>query len=171
MNESYSSYSLDDVFMRTFMIPAVMPNPQNSSIQLNMLNNNQMSMLSNNNQNIINQNKFVMPQEGFLRGNMESETYIPYKNMTYLKPNVSNEKERALLQIQEIAFAAHDINLYLDTHPNDSNAIRLYNEYNIQEQILNNAYERKYGPIDLSDNEGLSMTPWAWIKEPWPWNE
>lgn len=171
MNESYSSYGLDDVFIRTFMIPAVMPNSQNSSMQLNMLNNTQMGMQSNNNQNIMNQNKFVMPQEGFLRGNMESGTYIPYKNMTYLRLNVSNEKERALLQIQEIAFAAHDINLYLDTHPNDSNAIRLYNEYNRQEQMLNNAYERKYGPIDLSDNEGLSMTPWAWIKEPWPWNE
>ena len=164
MKESYSSYGLDDVFMRTFMMPAVMPNSQTSNTELNMLNNTQMGMQGNGNQNMMNQNKFVLPQEGFLRGNMEAGTYIPYKNMTYLR-------QRALYKIQEMAFAAHDVNLYLDTHPNDSNAIRLYNEYNKQERMLNDAYERKYGPIDLSDNEGLSMTPWAWIKEPWPWNE
>lgn len=171
MKESYSNYGLDDVFMRTFMIPAVMPNSGANNIGLNMLNNTQMGMQGNNNQNIINQNKFVSPGEGFLRGNMEGLTYIPYKNMTYLRPNMLGEKERDLYKLQEIAFAAHDINLYLDTHPNDSNAIRLYGEYNKQEKMLNDAYERKYGPIDLSDNEGLSMTPWAWIKEPWPWNE
>lgn len=158
MKESYSSYGIDDVFMRTFMIPAVMPNSQTDSMQ-------------SNNQNIMSQNKFILPGEGFLRGNMEGITYNPYKNMTYLKPNISSEREHDLYKLQEIAFAAHDINLYLDTHPNDSNAIRLYNEYNKQEKMLNDAYERKYGPIDLSDNEGLSMTPWAWIKEPWPWNE
>lgn len=171
MKESYSSYGLDDVFMRTFMIPAVMPNSQTNNIELNMLNNTQMGMQGNNNQNMMKQNKFTTPGDGFLRGNMEISSYIPYKNMTYLRPNTVNERQRALYQIQEMAFAAHDINLYLDTHPNDSNAIRLYNEYNTQERMLNDAYERKYGPIDLSDNEGLSMTPWAWIKEPWPWNE
>lgn len=171
MKESYSSYGLDDVFMRTFMIPAVMPNSQTNNIGLNMLNNTQMGMQGNNNQNMMKQNKFTTPGDGFLRGNMEISSYIPYENMTYLKPNTVNERQRALYQIQEMAFAAHDINLYLDTHPNDSNAIRLYNEYNKQERMLNDAYERKYGPIDLSDNEGLSMTPWSWIKEPWPWNE
>ncbi len=170
MKESYSSYGLDDVFMRTFMMPAVMPNNSNSSLQMNMLNHSQIST-TNNNSNMMMQNKFVSPQEGFLRGNMEAGTYLPYKNMTYLRPQVNNERMRDLYKLQEMAFAAHDINLYLDTHPNDSNAIRLYNEYNKQEKMLNDAYERKYGPVDLSDNEGLSMTPWAWIKEPWPWNE
>lgn len=170
MKESYSSYGLDDVFMRTFMMPAVMPNNPNSNLQMNMLTNTQMAT-TNNGGNMTMQNKFVSPQEGFLRGNMEAGTYLPYKNMNYLRPQVNNERQRALYQIQEMAFAAHDINLYLDTHPNDSNAIRLYNEYNKQEKMLNDAYERKYGPIDLSDNEGLSMTPWSWIKEPWPWNE
>lgn len=170
MKQSYSSYGFDDVFMRTFMIPAVMPNNLNNS-QINTLNNTQLGFQGNNQSNTMNQSKFLMPQEGFLRGNMESGTYIPYKNMNYLRPQINNEREKDLYKLQEMAFAAHDINLYLDTHPNDSNAIRLYNDYNRQEQMLNNAYERKYGPVDLSDNEGLSMTPWAWIKEPWPWNE
>ncbi len=171
MKESYSSYGLDDVFMRTFMIPAVMPNIQNNNLKMNMLSNTQTGMQGNSYSNMMNQSRFLSPQEGFLRGNMEGNTYIPYKNLTYLRPQINNERQSALYKLQEMAFAAHDINLYLDTHPNDANAIRLYNEYNKQEQMLNNEYERKYGPVDLSDNEGLSMTPWSWINEPWPWNE
>ena len=151
MNQNYPDYMLDDIIMRNFMMPAVMPNKQN-----NMDN--------------MNQNKFVNPKEAFLRGNIEAGTYIPYKNMTFIKPIITNERERLLYDIQETAFAAHELNLYLDTHPNDPNTIKLYNEYNKKEKMLNDEYERKYGPIDLSDAEGLSMTPWAWIKEPWPWN-
>ena len=152
MKQNYPDYMLDDVIMRNFMMPAVMPNKQN-----NMDN--------------MNQNKFVNPKEAFLRGNIEAGTYIPYKNMTFIKPVITNERERMLYDIQETAFTAHELNLYLDTHPNDINTIKLYNEYNRKEKMLNDEYERKYGPIDLSDAEGLSMTPWAWIKEPWPWNE
>ncbi len=152
MKQNYPDYMLDDIIMRNFMMPAVMPNKQN-----NMDN--------------MNQNKFVNPKEAFLRGNIEAGTYIPYKNMTFIKPVITNQRERMLYDIQETAFAAHELNLYLDTHPNDINTIKLYNEYNKKEKMLNDEYERKYGPIDLSDAEGLSMTPWAWIKEPWPWNE
>lgn len=171
IKEYYSNYDLDDVFVRTFMMPAVMPKNSNNITQMNMLNNVQNGIQNNNNLNMVNSSKFLSPQEGFLRGNMEISSYIPYKNMTYLRPSINNEKMRDLYKLQEMAFAAHDLNLYLDTHPNDSNAIRLYNEYNKKAQMLNDTYERKYGPVDLSDNEGLSMTPWKWIKEPWPWNE
>lgn len=158
MNGNYPNYGLDDIVIRNFMMPAV-DNNQNSNMNMNMLNNNQTGT-----------SKFVMPKEGFLRGNLEAGTYLPYKNMTYLKPVISNQKMEDLYKLQEIAFAAHDINLYLDTHPNDTNAINLYNEYNKQEKMLNSMYERKYGPLDLSDEEGLGMTPWSWINEPWPWN-
>ena len=102
---------------------------------------------------------------------MEAGTYIPYKNMNYIKPSLINEKQKELYKLQEMAFAAHDINLYLDTHPNDSNSIKLYNEYLKQEKMLNDEYERKYGPIDLSDTNALSMTPWSWINKTWPWEK
>ena len=48
-------------------------------------------------------------------------------------------------------------------------AFGLYNEYNKKANELEIAYERKYGPINLSDNIGLENMPWAWIKNPWPW--
>ena len=130
--ESYSNYNLDDILVRTFMMPAVMPKD---------------------------------------KINMIKDEYEPYRNMTYLKPNITSEKQMMLYDIQKVSFAAHDLNLYLDTHPFDTNYINLYNEYNKEAKRLTNLYEQKYGPIDLSDDVGLSMTPWSWINEPWPWNK
>ena len=145
MEPRYSNFMYDDIYFRNYMMPAIYPN-----------NNN---------------NIFTNKQDGFLKGNMEKDTYIPYKNMTYIKPVINNEKEDMLYKISEVCFAAHDINLYLDTHPNDVNAINLYNEYNNMSNELIASYERKYGPINLSDNIGLEKTPWAWINKPWPWNK
>ena len=139
------NYIYEDPFIRTFMMPAVDPN-----------------------NNINNQNIFVNANEGFLRGNMENGTYVPYKNMTYIRPNLNNQRQMDLFKLQEACFAAHDANLYLDTHPNDTNMIRLYNEYLNEEKRLTAEYERKYGPLEVT-GEGLNVTPWAWIKEPWPW--
>lgn len=145
MEPRYSNFMYDDIYFRNYMMPAIYPN-----------NNN---------------NIFTNKQDGFLKGNMEKDTYIPYKNMTYIKPVINDEKEDMLYKISEVCFAAHDINLYLDTHPNDVNAINLYNEYNNMSNELIASYERKYGPINLSDNIGLEKMPWAWINKPWPWNK
>ena len=148
MKDTYR-YIMKDPFMNTFMMPAI-----------------EKEVRVNNNSNL-----FTTPQDGFLRGNMQKNTYVPYKDMTYLKPVIKDERQNMLYKLQEIAFAAHEINLYLDTHPEDKNCIMLYNKYLNEERRLNDEYERKYGPIDLSDPNGLNVTPWAWIKEPWPWNK
>lgn len=161
-------YGMDDVLLNTFMLPAVNPTEINFIKNTNMLDKTQTDANFNTYSNKIRESKFLQPEEGFLRGNMETNSYIPYKNMTYIKPVINSEKQPDLYKLQQMAFAAHDINLYLDTHPNDIEAIKLYNEYSKQEEILRNSYERKYGPVDLSFNDNL--TTWEWIKSPWPWN-
>ena len=160
MREDYFNYIDGSNLIRTYMMPAVQ-----KSFDLN----NMQSMV-NQNENV-NQTNFLNPSEGFLKGNIESNKYEPYKNMTYIKPNITNERDMMLYKVQEMCFMAHDINLYLDTHPNDSYAINLYNKYNNDAKKLTDEYEKRYGPIDLSDDSGLNMTPWSWINEPWPWNE
>lgn len=142
MYNSYSMYPLSDPFIRTFMID-----------------------------NNTNQDKFINASEGFLRGNMEKGTYVPYKNMNYIKPVFDNQRQKDLYELQKVCFAAHDVNLYLDTHPNDANMIKLYNDYLRSEKKLEREYEEKYGPLNLSDDSGLNVTPWSWIENPWPWNK
>ena len=115
--------------------------------------------------------QLMCPQEALMLGNIDKDLYCPYKGFTNYPLMAKTVKGQLLSEVMIYDFYCHELNLYLDTHPNDVNAIKLYNEYNKQEKILNDEYERKYGPVNLSDSEGLSMTPWAWIKEPWPWNE
>lgn len=154
MRETYTEYTFDEPFIRTYMMPAVVSISDEYNKQNTNLNN-----------------KFVNEAEGFLKGNMEAGTYVPYRNMTYIRPNLITDRQKDLYKLQQVSFAAHDANLYLDTHPEDVNMIRLYNSYLNEEKKLTDIYERKYGPIDLYDSDGLNMTPWAWIKEPWPWTK
>ena len=70
-------------------------------------------------------------------------------------------------QWQQYNFAITDLNLYLDTHPNDMNAVRLFNNYNNILTQITNKYESTYGPLYLDSNS--INNNWTWINSPWPW--
>lgn len=73
-----------------------------------------------------------------------------------------------LRKIQEVEFAALELNLYLDTHPNDQKALRDYNMFTSEAMKLRKIYEMNYGPL-TNFSFALSQYPWAWVNEPWPW--
>lgn len=80
------------------------------------------------------------------------------------------ERTRLLRQIQEVEFAAIELQLYLDTHPYDQNALMEYNSLSNQLLMLKQQYEMLYGPLmnfGFSPNHGS----WRWIDSPWPWEE
>ena len=79
------------------------------------------------------------------------------------------EPGRLLSQIHELQFAALELQLYLDTHPEDTNAISMYNQYHTDLVRCVSEYETHYGPL-LS--YGFSPSPpnrWGWLDGPWPW--
>lgn len=122
--------------------------------------------------NIANMNdqkqSLINSYEGFIRGNMFEELYKPYLQAEPFNLRPQTEKEALLNRIREYSFALVDLNLYLDTHPNDAEKIKIYNQYlNELKQITNN-YEAMFGPLTLS-SEALNSYPWAWISGPWPW--
>jgi spore coat protein JB len=61
-----------------------------------------------------------------------------------------------------------DLDLYLDTHPDDAEKIKAYNQFMLQEHQARNEYETRYGPLSLG-SEVLNSHPWAWTLPPWPW--
>ena len=71
----------------------------------------------NNNQSI-NSNLYG-PYEGFIKGNLFNNLYDPYKNYTPTRLVPKSEQEEALLNIDQVQFAMHELNLYLDNYPND----------------------------------------------------
>ncbi len=117
----------------------------------------------NRNNNIPN---LFSPTEGFQKGNLFSNLYSEYKNYQPDKLKANNNQEQKLLTLQTIAFAAHDLNLYLDIHPEDQSIVELFNDYKRQLIELTNEYEIKYGPITVNSNNSNGFT---WEKSPWPW--
>ena len=108
------------------------------------------------------------PYEGYLKGNAFKDEYKPYKNYRVAKLNINSEKEEMLVNIGQYSFMMHDINLYLDVHPNDSDALQKFTEYRNKLNDLITKYERKYGPLGVKGNINNS-TPFSWVTENWPW--
>lgn len=108
-------------------------------------------------------NELYSAYEGFMKGNMFPNLYNSYSANEPYTPNVQNE---LLNQIYAYGFACNDLNLYLDTHPNDKNMIGLYNKYNEDTKKLINEYESKYGKLFVNSNQ---TDPWSWNNSPWPW--
>ncbi|SMB92556.1 spore coat protein JB [Desulfonispora thiosulfatigenes DSM 11270] len=79
-------------------------------------------------------------------------------------------RKELLRKLQELEFAAVDINLYLDTHPENQQALMDYNS--ISQQLLEHKqiFEMNYGPL-INFGFSPSKYPWAWVNEPWPWQE
>ncbi|WP_113927023.1 spore coat protein CotJB [Bacillus sp. P14.5] len=78
-------------------------------------------------------------------------------------------KRQALLErIQIVEFALLDLQLYLDTHPGDKNALEQFNQLSSVLQELKAQHERKYGPL-LGFGFSQSKRTWQWINDPWPW--
>ena len=122
---------------------------------------------NNNLYNMNNQGKELFnPKEGFEKGNMFNKLYSGYKNYNYQKLVPRNEQEESLFKLQAICFAAHDLNLYLDIHPNDQSMLMLFQDYLRQEEQLIKEYESKYGSMTI---DGLiNSNSFQWFKE-WPW--
>ncbi len=76
------------------------------------------------------------------------------------------DRERMLRRLAAVEFAAHELHIYLDTHPNDTSAGAALNEYEKQSAVLRKEYEEKFGPLTPGDDGNR----WAWIADPWPWN-
>ncbi|MEW5762192.1 MAG: spore coat protein CotJB [Bacillota bacterium] len=78
------------------------------------------------------------------------------------------ERVRLLRAIQELEFAAVEWNLFLDTHPDNREALEAYNATVARLNELKREYEAAYGPLV---HFGLSPSayPWRWTDGPWPW--
>lgn len=76
-----------------------------------------------------------------------------------------NNRDYLLKQIMSLNFAINDLALYLDTHPNDTCALKMHNEYSQKVSELSNKYQALYGPLTINS----SSNTWEWINSPWPW--
>ena len=73
----------------------------------------------------------------------------------------------ALSELMALDFAVKELNLYLDTHSSDQEALDLYASYIKMAKEGRAKYLAQYGPLNSDD-----LTPeggYAWLNDPWPW--
>lgn len=78
-----------------------------------------------------------------------------------------NARQELLNQIQMVSFALVDLNLYLDTHPQDRDALDYYHQNRMLMDQLMETYTTNYGPLTTADVTAKNL--WTWIEQPWPW--
>ncbi|UQD53097.1 spore coat protein CotJB [Bacillus methanolicus] len=78
------------------------------------------------------------------------------------------EYYQLLEEIQAIDFVLVELTLYLDTHPDDYQAMQQFNQYAQYSKQLKQAFEAKFGPLQQFGNS-FTDAKWSWGTTPWPW--
>lgn len=78
------------------------------------------------------------------------------------------DRECMLKELQALDFKLYDLQLYLDTHPFDEEALCLYQDTVDEAADKREEYENKYGPLTAVN--AATECEWLWISNPWPWD-
>ena len=66
------------------------------------------------------------------------------------------------------SFAMNEANLFLDTHPYDTEALAYFQKYRELRVEAVKEYAKHYAPLAI-DYAVSDKTPFSWVNEPWPW--
>jgi len=78
-----------------------------------------------------------------------------------------NERDLLMRKLCEKQFAAYEIAEFLDTHPDNRQALAKMNEYSADYEALKAEYEKKYGKLTVFSPSDCDR--WNWTDNPWPW--
>ena len=78
------------------------------------------------------------------------------------------DKEKLKYEIMALDFALADLNL--DTHPDCTESIKLFNSIVDKRKVMFDTYQSLYGPLVAETYSGSEST-WDWIDDPWPWSK
>ena len=78
-----------------------------------------------------------------------------------------DDKNKLLKRLQICDFVLQEVGLFLDTHPQDQQALAYYQKHLTLRQQTHAQYVAAYGPITAQDYQGASR--WQWVDAPWPW--
>lgn len=77
-----------------------------------------------------------------------------------------SERQRLRREINANRFAAWELHIFLDTHPNNAQAAQKLKALNETIRELTALYEKQYGPIGETSS---NTSRWEWVSGPWPW--
>ena len=102
--------------------------------------------------------------EALTRGTLFPGLDLPLKNIV----NKSNPYAgTALGELMALDFVKKELNLYLDTHCDDTEAFELLQKIIEQSDACRKKYVATHGPISISDLKHAKS--YTWLSDPWPW--
>lgn len=85
-----------------------------------------------------------------------------------LNQNMNMNRSQLWNWLNEVSFAVTEISLYLDTHPDDEEALSFFHHYNEERKKALTLYSANYYPLTLNSVQ-QDDDHWKWVLEPWPW--
>ena len=86
-----------------------------------------------------------------------------------MNKKLDDEYYELLEEIQAADFVLVELTHYLDTHPNDKQALEQFNQFHQYSKQLKAQFEPKYGPLMGFGNSPGGHDTWEWGQGPWPW--
>lgn len=102
-------------------------------------------------------------RKGLVRGTLYPGLDLPFMGMV-------NQKEKPitpLSELQVLGFAIQELALYLDTHREDKEALKVYQEYQKLYNHCRREYLKERGPLNHSQE--TTGDQYTWLNDPWPW--
>lgn len=118
-----------------------------------------------NNLNYIDVSKFNDSFDALIKGCIDNDIYDQYENYVPKQLIFNDTQEGLLHRIQAYYFSLADLTLFLDVHPNNKNALELYNRYVNDLNETKEIYINNYGPLTL---DSINQNSWQWVNT-WPW--
>ncbi|WP_409968700.1 spore coat protein CotJB [Bengtsoniella intestinalis] len=106
------------------------------------------------------------PEEAMEHGTLFPGLNLPFKMAMTAQTKLTNT---ALVELMALEFAVDELGLYLTTHPDDKEVLDLYWTYCKLGEEGKKKYEKMYGPLCQTTRPADGT--YAWIKDPWPWDE
>ena len=100
---------------------------------------------------------------------LSNGTLFPGLNLPFhLAVDGSTLPDTPLAELQALEFVIQELNLYLDTHKDDTEAFNMFKQFVAMEKAARAAYESKYGPVMVQS--AAAGDSYKWLSDPWPWN-
>lgn len=78
-------------------------------------------------------------------------------------------RENLLSFLDQVSFSVVEMNLYLDTHPYDEDALAFFREKLALRKEALQEYAQKYGPLTIDTANDRMSCSFEWVTQPWPW--
>ena len=96
-------------------------------------------------------------------------TLFPGLNLPFqINTVAATPAQTGALELQALSFVLTELGLYLDTHPDDAEALAYFKEHDRIYREAVEEYSRNYGPLTLSHAHHCGSY-WNWVNQPWPW--